>query len=255
MTTSKILLGTIGFAGGIAIIILIAVLLSRAGDPVELVEPVAVAGSTITEVAPGSTGAHGSTGGTTTAPTTAGPTTGAAAPTGDAADSVQAGAQVLALEEITGVLTRGDDLDDYEIGQIDLDLGPEGWIATATAPADYDGDGQVGTMVGELDVLLGSEVTMLVQLDGDRDDADVYVIDGMDFRDVAGGPAPWQAEQAAAEADLRAAAEAAVGEGARSTDLDRQDDGGWEVEVIAADGRDYDVRLSAAGEVLSAQLD
>lgn len=46
--------------------------------------------------------------------------------------------------------------------------------------------------------------------------------------DVAGGPAPWQAEQAAAEADLRAAAEAAVGEGARSTDLDRQDDGGWE---------------------------
>lgn len=168
--------------------------------------------------------------------------------------------QVIALEELTGTFVQaGIDADDFAIGGVELDLGPESWVLGADALEDYDGDGRAEPLTDELNALVDTSVRVLVRYDDDRDDADVYVINDLPYRDTAGGPARWQvpvAGETATREQLIAAAEAAVGEGARVTDLD-QDDGtaGWEAEVIAADGREHNVILSATAEVLEVRQD
>ena len=54
------------------------------------------------------------------------------------------------------------------------------------------------------------------------------------------------------DAQLRTAATTAVGERARVVELEREPAGqvAWEASVIAADGTEYTVLLSAAGDVL-----
>lgn len=240
MSISRLFLGAMGFAGGVVVVVLLVVLISRAGDPIELVDPVSLAGGT-SELPPGTNGITAAGGSDV-------------GPDGSAQDG-SGQTQVLALEEVTGVLGGDDDLDDYEVDGIDLGVGPEGWVRTATAPADYDGDGRTGTMGEELDGLVGTEVTLLVQMDEDRDQGDVYVVQGLDFRDVAGGPSPWLVHQAAVEGNLRAAALDAVGEGSVVTEMDLEDDGSWELEVTGGDGMDYEVRLSPEGQVLRVELD
>lgn len=171
--------------------------------------------------------------------------------------------QVAALDPIEGTLERrGDDPDDLYIGAVELELGPESWVLTAGPSEDYDADGTAEDLLAELDGLVGRSVTALVRLDNDGDDAAVYVLNGRAYRDSAGGPAPWlQAGTASGTAaSLQAVAEAAaaaVGPGARVQELDREAAGqvAWEVEVIAADGRERTVLLDAAGDVLDVLAD
>jgi hypothetical protein len=174
-------------------------------------------------------------------------------------DSVNSGdQQVAALDSIRGTLERrGDDPTDFYLGGVELELGPEAWMLTAGPGQDYDGDGTPEELLAELEGLIGQPVTALVRLDNDGDDADVYVLNDLAYRDSAGGPAPWlqtkTATGAAATPEVVAeAAAAVVGNGARVNDLDRETAGdvAWEAEVTAIDGREHTVLLDAAGKVL-----
>ncbi len=203
-----------------------------------------------TDAATGSTGSTGSTGGLPSD---------AAAPT-TVATRTEA---VPGLEQLAGVLRRGDDVDDWYLNGVDLDFGPDGWILTAGPTGDFDGDGTAEPLLTELDALVGRDVTMGVLFefddDRDRDDADVYTIAGLTYRDVA-GPAPWSGPTdgtLATRDEVLAIAAAALGEGARAVDIDAGDDGwaGWEVEVFDAGGREYYVFVDPQGQVVDVRRD
>lgn len=171
--------------------------------------------------------------------------------------------QVAALDPIEGTLVqRGDDADEFYVGSVELEFGPEAWVLTAGPGEDFDGDGAAENLLDELEGLVGESVSALVRLDDDGDDADVFVLNDLAYRDSAGGPAPWHQTgnatgDAASPQAVAEAAAAAVGGGARVRELDREivGDVAWEAEVIAADGREHTVLLDATGEVLDARLD
>lgn len=165
--------------------------------------------------------------------------------------------QIPALDELTGVVDRtGDDIDDLAVGGVDLDFGPESWVADAGALEDYDADGSAEALGVELDGLVGTEVRLRVHLDNDGDDADVYAINELTYRAVS-GPAPWQSGDAVGEDGIRAAAAAVVGDGARVADLEAEDGTtvAWEAEVIDNQGREHDVLLDSAGNVIDVRPD
>jgi hypothetical protein len=179
--------------------------------------------------------------------------------------------QVAALESLSGELRAGDDADDWSVAGVEVDFGPDGWLHTAPEIADFDGDGTTEPVLEELAGLEGERVALGVryELDDDddaddderdaRDDADVFTIQGMTFRDPAGGAAPWHVD-AGASIDRDAvtqSAEAAVGDGARAVEVERGDEGwdGWEVEVMGGDGREYRVLVGPAGDVLDVRID
>jgi hypothetical protein len=163
---------------------------------------------------------------------------------------------VPALDQVRGTFDRGDDPDDFQVGRVELDFGPDLWVTHAPAIADFDGDGREEALLDELDGLVGRQVDLRVRLDDDGDDAAVYVIDGRTYREI-GGPAPWQSADAASEDEVRAAAAEAVGPGARVVDLDAEDGAtvAWEAEVVDADGREHDVLLDSSGKVLDVRAD
>jgi hypothetical protein len=152
--------------------------------------------------------------------------------------------------------TDDDLFDDLEINGVDLDFGPDDWVRTAEATADFDGDGTTAALRDELAGLVDQEVTLLVRFDEDGDDADVYVIGEHTYRDVS-APAPWLPAGSADDESLRTAAAAAVGDGAEVLELDPEDDGdaAWEAKVRAADGTEHEVRLDAEGAVIDTRPD
>lgn len=169
--------------------------------------------------------------------------------------------QVEALERLTGIWTRGAGGDDFVLDNTELDFGPDAWVVTAGPIADFDGDGKTAALRTELEGLIGREVTAMVRLDEDGDDADVFVVNGRVYRDSAGGAPPWQppsgAGPAASAATVEAAAAEAVGPGSRVAELERIRAGkvAWEASVIAADGMEYTVLLSTDAKVLDQRRD
>jgi hypothetical protein len=138
-----------------------------------------------------------------------------AGPSASATPPVQ---PVSALQTVQGVLERDDDsdddrddpadrYDDFTVNGVEVDFGPSEWIIAAPVLQDYDGDGTAEPYAAELDGLVGQQVTLQVGDDdddsddrsddssddsGDRlDDADVYEVNGLAVRDLA-GPAPWR---------------------------------------------------------------
>jgi hypothetical protein len=175
-----------------------------------------------------------------------------AAPTSSATGSQQ----VEALDRLEGTLQAGDDPGQFTLGSVDLDLGPDAWVLTAGPLQDYDQDQTTEALLDELTGLTGQPVTTLVRPGDGGDEADVYVLNDLPYRDPAGLP-PWTtttptSTPRASEDQLRTAAAAAVGESARVDDLEPEPAGqvAWEASVIAANGTEYTVLLSAAGDVL-----
>lgn len=175
-----------------------------------------------------------------------------AAPTTSATRSQQ----VEALDHLEGTLQAGDDPGQFTLGSVDLDFGPDAWVLTAGPLQDYDQDQRTEALLDELAGLTGQQVTILVRPGDDADEADVYVLNDLPYRDPA-GPPPWTtatptSAASASDAQLRTAATTAVGERARVVELEREPAGqvAWEASVIAADGTEYTVLLSAAGDVL-----
>lgn len=183
------------------------------------------------------------------------------APAPPGTDSTQT-RQVLALEELTGTLQRddeADDTDDFSVGGVEVDFGPEGWLIAAGAIEDFDQDGSVEDFGTELDGLVGSDVTLLVRYEhDDNDDADAYVINDLAYRDTAGGAPPWQASDGAQTLTREQLVESALGavdNAARVDDIDLDDDGSWDVDVVDSTGREYDVLIAEDGEILDVRLD
>jgi peptidoglycan/xylan/chitin deacetylase (PgdA/CDA1 family) len=172
-----------------------------------------------------------------------------AAPTTSATRSQQV------LDRLEGTLRAGDDPGQFTLGSVDLDFGPDAWVLTAGPLQDYDQDQATEALRDELAGLTGRQVTTFVRPGDGGDEADVYVLNDLPYRDPAGLP-PWTTTPTstarATEDQLRNAAAAAVGEGARVDDLEPEPAGqvAWEASVIAADGTEYTVLLSAAGDVL-----
>lgn len=164
------------------------------------------------------------------------------------------------LEQLVGTLRSGDEPDDWYVSGVEVDFGPDGWIAAAPVFDDYDGDGTAEPLLDELRGLDGRTVTLGVRYeiddDRDRDDADAFTIEGLGFRDPTGGQAPWQNTPTGTEAsreEVSSAAASAVGQGSTVVEIDREsDDGwrGWDVEVRGADGRLYQAYLDPAGTVV-----
>ncbi len=225
-----------------------AAIASALTDPISNVEPVVLTelGSARPVHEPG-TGESTVTDPTGTTPTTFGL-------------SVQS---VDGLESLVGTLRSGEDPDDWYVSGVEVDFGPDAWILGAPAVADYDGDGTVEPLLDELRGLEGRSVTLGVryELDDDRDDADAFRIEELAYRDPNGGLAPWQTVPVGIEAtrdDIAAAAAAAVGQGAVTTDVEGEtEDGwnGWDVDVRAADGREYQVYVDLAGNVIDVRPD
>jgi hypothetical protein len=175
----------------------------------------------------------------------------AALPPGEALDR-----RVTGLDEVSGLVAREDpdDVDELVVGRVELDFGPDDWIAGAGPLADYDGDGAAEALRDELSGLVGRQVRFLARLDSRGDDGDVYAINGRPYRDAV-GPPPWNIN-GGREEDIRRAAAAAVGEGAAVKKLETADfPAAWEAEVVDAAGREYKVDLAADGRVLGVEAD
>lgn len=221
----------------------VAVALSVRADPTEHVGPVSV---DQVSVAP-SMG--------TTEPG-ASPPSSAVSPTGSSRGTTQ---QVEALDPLQGTLEAKDDPGEFRLGNVELDFGPSAWVLTAPPMQDYGRDGRTERLEAELNGLVGRPVDLLVRLD-DGDDAAVYMLNGLPYRDPAGA-APWTPPrppaQPAPPADVRAAAADAVGPRAEVDDLESVQAGSvaWEASVTAANGTDFLVLLSATAKVLTVRED
>ncbi len=254
---TAIIIGSLA-AAGIAVGTVAAV--NDADDPTESVGMVDLARSPSSTSEPA--GSNTIQVSTTTAGTTRSTTPTTEAPGATGSTDAPQNRQVLALEELSGTFQEdidrdGDrDRDDFEIGRVDLDFGPDDWLRTAGPIEDFDGDGTAENVLDELRGLVGQEVTLLVRFDDD-DEADVYVINDLTFRDSSSGSAPWETDTERAEARQQAidAAMAAVPNAARVDDVDRNGDGSWDVEIVDNAGREHDVRVSAAGAVLRVDPD
>jgi hypothetical protein len=166
--------------------------------------------------------------------------------------------QVEALEPLEGTLRSGDpdDPEEFMLGAVELDFGPEAWVLTAGPIQDYDGDQTTEPLIEELDALVGKPVSLLVRPGDQGDNALVFTLNRLPYRDPAGQP-PWLTATPTATAtasleQVRAAAVAAVGPGARIIEIEPEPAGqvAWEATVLAANGATFTVLLSPAAQVL-----
>ena len=166
--------------------------------------------------------------------------------------------QVDALDPLEGTLLAGDpdDPEEFLLGAVELDFGPEAWVLTAGPIQDYDGDQQTERLIDELKALVGQPVSLLVRPGDQGDDALVYTLNRLPYRDPA-GPPPWLSATPTSTAtasldEVRAAAIAAVGAGAKIIELEPEPAGqvAWEATVLALNGATFTVLLSPTAEVL-----
>jgi hypothetical protein len=170
--------------------------------------------------------------------------------------------EVPGLDQVDGVLKRdSDDLAEFTLGAVELDFGPEAWVLTANAAEDFDADGQVETLMAELDGLVGQPVRSAGRIDADGDEAEVYLLNDLTYRDPASDLVPWRPTPAlgdpASRRTVSAAAVAAVGPESFVEELERERAGAveWSASVIDTDGREHLVLLDRTGQVLLARED
>lgn len=170
--------------------------------------------------------------------------------------------EVAALDSVEGTLRQeGNDPEGFKVGSVELDFGPGVWVLTAGPSEDFDGDSRREPLLDELIGLAGRPAQVAVRLDLDDNDADVYLINGLTYRDPAGGPVPWRPTPVrgdpASPQSIAATARAEVGPQAQLDDLERIRIGRveWQASVEAADGREFLVLLDRTGTVLLVRAD
>lgn len=161
------------------------------------------------------------------------------------------------LTELTGTVQLVGD--EFVIDGRELDIGPDRWITTTTAPDDVDGDGAAETWWLEVSGLTGRTVTVLG--DVDDDDVDAFEIAGVAVRPVYSDVPPWSddwvgggvsaeieqilATGISADDAVQRALEQVPGV-AVDVKIDVNDGRPyWEVDVRSTDGALYDVEIDA----------
>ena len=102
---------------------------------------------------------------------------------------------------------------------------------------------------------------MAGRIDSDGEEADVYLLNDLTYRDPASDQVPWRPTPAPGEPASRRtvtdAAVAAVGPESSVDELERERVGGveWSASVLDAEGREYLVLLDRTGHVLLVRED
>jgi uncharacterized membrane protein YkoI len=186
----------------------------------------------------------------------------------DVGTSSDAQAIVPGLATVKGTLEmRGDE---FYLGNREVDLGPDEWIVTTSAPADLNGNGTVESVWSEVLGLLGRQVTLLGETDDG--DIDVYEINGVILRPSYSSVAPWSGERTSrntpgglagtlkngitAEEATRIALQVVPGVVTRArVDIDDRRPY-WELDVTGTDGFRYDIEIDAvSGKVVDIDRD
>jgi hypothetical protein len=96
------------------------------------------------------------------------------------------------LERLQGVLLPSDDVDEWRLGGLTIDVGPERWMRETAVESDLDGDGSIGTLLEELQGLSGRNIEIWVRFDNTRDDAELFAIEQTFIRDPTTEQPPWE---------------------------------------------------------------
>jgi len=90
------------------------------------------------------------------------------------------------IKQVTGTLESTDG-EDYQLGDLAIDIGASWYVENTTADADYDNNGSTETIQAEFDGLISEEVTLTVETDGEE--GDVLAVNDTQYREE--GPPPW----------------------------------------------------------------
>ena len=86
------------------------------------------------------------------------------------------------LERLQGVLLPSGEVDEWRLGGLTIDVGPE---------SDIDGDGQPASILEELQGISGRDIEIWVRFDNTRDDAELFAVEQTFIRDPTVEEPPW----------------------------------------------------------------
>lgn len=95
------------------------------------------------------------------------------------------------LERLQGVLLPSSEADEWRLGGLTVDVGPERWMRETLVESDIDGDGTLGSILDELQGISGQNVEIWVRFDNTRDDAELFAIEQTFIRDPTVEQPPW----------------------------------------------------------------
>lgn len=95
------------------------------------------------------------------------------------------------LERLSGVLMPSEEIDEWRLGGLTIDVGPERWMREITVDADIDGDGATETILEELRGVAGRDIEIWVRFDNTRDDAELFAVEQTFIRDPTVERPPW----------------------------------------------------------------
>lgn len=96
------------------------------------------------------------------------------------------------LERLQGVLEPSGEIDEWQLGGLTIDVGPERWMRETFAESDIDGDGLTGSILEELQGVSGRDVEIWVRFDNTRNDAELFAIEQTFIRDPTAQLPPWE---------------------------------------------------------------
>lgn len=95
------------------------------------------------------------------------------------------------LERLRGVLLPSGEIDEWRLGGLTIDVGPERWMRETMVESDIDGDGEAGSILTELLGVSGEEIEIWVRFDNSRDDAELFAVEQTFIRDPTAQEPPW----------------------------------------------------------------
>lgn len=95
------------------------------------------------------------------------------------------------LERLQGVLLPSDEVDEWRLGGLTIDVGPEPWMRETIVESDIDGDGSLESILDELQGVSGQDIEIWVRFDNTRDDAELFAVEDTFIRDPTLDRPPW----------------------------------------------------------------
>ena len=96
------------------------------------------------------------------------------------------------LERLQGILTPSGEADEWRLGGLTIDVGPERWMRETFVESDIDGDGAPESIFDELQGVSDQAVEIWVRFDNTRDDAELFAVEQTFIRDPTMAAPPWE---------------------------------------------------------------